>query len=298
MLTVLEQVRDAAVDRSVPIEDVLRRCLVLAYELDHSGLQDWLDKELNGYPDDDRDNVPDYRRTRGVIHANFLHVYGHQIPNAQVPVSSIPEAYRELFEETRLVQPIGVYEPLIQGAKNSVITVIPPEIARRIKLYQDFSCTNAWIEIPVSVAKGLLESVRNKVLRFVLEIRKTNPDAGQPKADPVPPERVQQVFNQTIHVHSGTIGNIGSGAGFSQSATVDVVPNDFGSLERFLISQGLEVRSIHELKAAIEGDSQEGHGKIGPRVRGWLKALRESGQIVIADLAWKGILTFAGLPTG
>jgi AbiTii len=59
-MSLIKEVVDLAVDRKSSVADLLRKCLVLAYELDNDALRDWADKELDGYREDD--DVPAYRK--------------------------------------------------------------------------------------------------------------------------------------------------------------------------------------------------------------------------------------------
>lgn len=293
MPTPLEKIRDAAVNSSTPIEDLLRMGLVLAYQLNHPELQSWLDRELNGYGNDDV--LPEYRKAVGTVYADFYDEF-RQIHNAQIPSTAIPEQVREMVTCPRYVQPIGVYGPLIAGSKSGLVSRVPPEIAMAIQFFEGMQCSRAWVEVPLSQAQALLENVRNKLLRFVLEIQKINPEVGQPDAAPVPPAQVQQIYNQTVNVH-GNVGNVGSGTNFSQTAAIDVGAGDFVGLEQFLKAQGLNLTQTRELRVAIDADRGEPNTRgIGPRTRAWLKALRETAQAAVAEIAARAIERYLGLP--
>lgn len=61
---VIELQRDA-LDRKVPVTDLLRKALVVAKKLKISELEEWITKELSGYSE--TDTVPDYRVIRGQV---------------------------------------------------------------------------------------------------------------------------------------------------------------------------------------------------------------------------------------
>jgi hypothetical protein len=290
--SLLEQIRDEAVESARPIDDLLRKCLVLAYQLNHAELRDWARQELDGYEGDD---VPEYRRAVGIIHGDFYDGY-RQIRNAQIPGEAIPHQVREMVTNPRFVQPIGVIADLVAGSKSVLRITVPPEIAMAIRLFEGMECSGAWVEIPLSRAQGVIQAVRNKVLQFSLEILRSNPDAGRPDAAPVPAERLGQVFNQTIHV-SGFVGNIGAGNSLNQNATTEIRQGDFVQLEQFLKSQGLTLTQTRELKTALEHDTEEaGRRSLGPRAKAWLNALRETGQATAAEIASRAIANFLGIP--
>ena len=79
----------------------------------------------------------------------------------------------------------------------------------------------AWQSLGVSSLVGILSTVRNRILNFVLEIEGSFPDAGEAQANsvPIPKEQVAQIFNHYIY---GNVGNLASGHDIHQTATVNV----------------------------------------------------------------------------
>jgi hypothetical protein len=55
----LTDIENAATNSSIPVNDILRKCLVLAAKLKHKELAEWSTNELNGYTD--KEKVPTYR---------------------------------------------------------------------------------------------------------------------------------------------------------------------------------------------------------------------------------------------
>ena len=72
------------------------------------------------------------------------------------------------------------------------------------------NCVQAWKEISKEKITAALDAVRKKILSFVLEIESENPEAGEAtiNSDPVPQERVTQIFNNFI---SGNVQNLATG---------------------------------------------------------------------------------------
>ncbi|MBA2598569.1 MAG: hypothetical protein H0V00_18260 [Chloroflexia bacterium] len=62
----LDDIRDGAIRCSSDIDGVLRQCLLLAAKLGHEPFRQWVESELNGYPD--RASLPDYRIVPASIH--------------------------------------------------------------------------------------------------------------------------------------------------------------------------------------------------------------------------------------
>ena len=99
---------------------------------------------------------------------------------------------------------------------------------------------------------GVLSTVRNRVLNFVLEIVAENPAAGEAPigSTPIKPARTEQIFYNTINVH-GNVANLAGGNVESQTSVSMVRPGDWASLKSFLESAGLPAADIAELKTAV-----------------------------------------------
>ena len=154
----------------------------------------------------------------------------------------------------------------------------------RDKILQRFQLTSAWQSINTGVWAALLDTVKTRVLNFVLEIEAVAPSAGEPsqREKPIWEERVQQVFNTYV------LGGYSQVAGGNQTTEyntdIKIVQNDFDSLSRLLSSLGLGEDSIQELSEAIrEDDKYQDRTGSGSRVQTWL------GKMILkaADGSWK-----------
>jgi hypothetical protein len=88
-------------------------------------------------------------------------------------------------------------------------------------IYSNMSCMQAWKVVPTSFLIEVLNEVRNRILNFVLKIEAENPEAGEAtlNSNPVPPEKVQQIFYTTIN---GNVGNVATGShSFEQHNSTD-----------------------------------------------------------------------------
>jgi hypothetical protein len=167
------------------------------------------------------------------------------------------------------------------------------------------NCLSAWQVIPRGGVVGILDTVRTRILNFVLEIESEAPDAGEaaPGVHPVSQERVNQVFHTQIY---GNVGNVAAGGeGFSQSSVSAVVQGDFNSLRTYLSSLGVDPVDLGELENATKKDHafpQRGMGEntgqwlgkmIGKAASGTLKV----GTTVATTLLTKALAQYLGLPS-
>jgi hypothetical protein len=88
----------------------------------------------------------------------------------------------------------------------------------------------AWTQISENMLAGILSTIRNRVLNFVLEIMEENPAAGEAPigSPPITPEKTNQIFYNTINVH-GNVGNLAGGNVESQISVGMVRPGDWAA---------------------------------------------------------------------
>ena len=116
----------------------------------------------------------------------------------------------------------------------------------------------------------VLDTVRNRILRFALELEKESPQTGEEGAPVVEETKVQQIFN-TYVTGSATNVNVGGHQQITYNVEVTVNQGDFESLKQFLISNGVVEADIAGLKTAIEeDDSSESLPGFGSKVQSWI----------------------------
>ena len=207
-MTLLRDIQEAAIDSNVPITSLLRRCKVLAARLGSTEFKNWIDNELNGYRAETE--VPQYRVIGVNSKGHFSGPFQSELNNADIPLSFIPEKFRDDLRTAYLMEPIAALETL--AAKTDSGTVREPwnpDLVAYVgrDIYQNMNCMQAWKVIPVNAIVAALDTVRTRILNFVLEIELEEPNAGEARANstPVPEEKVTQIFNTYI---TGDVGNI------------------------------------------------------------------------------------------
>ena len=154
--------------------------------------------------------------------------------NADIPLSCIPEKFRENLAHSYVVQPVVAMEALVESSDGgSAQEPWNPDLVAHYgqKIYEGMNCMQAWKVIPITAVIAVLDAVRNRILSFVLEIESEAPDAGEApiNSNPVPQERVHQIFNTYI---TGDVQNIATGSSdFEQKAKkIDNSPEVFAQL--------------------------------------------------------------------
>lgn len=211
-MSLLRQIQDAAIDSSIDSPTLLRKCKVLAARLGNEDFKRWIDNELSGYGD--KEDLPEYRILTVNSKGHFGGAFGSGLRNADIPLSCIPKEFRQGLGHSYLMQPIAAMESLVANSTSGTLQEpwYPDLVALFGKsIYERMVCMQAWKVIPASALVAALDTVRTRVLNFVLEIEAQNPAAGEAMVNekPVPQETVQHIFNTYI---TGDVQNLSSGS--------------------------------------------------------------------------------------
>jgi hypothetical protein len=170
-MRLVDEIIEMASDGKRPLADALRKCLVLAFELQNEKLKEWTNGELNGF--DKEDEVPQYRRANLHSKGMFSGYAGAQLRNMPLPLGVLNIEHWDWLT-TKLRQPIAAYERLSKGelTDNAKINW-PPDLIHQYQssFIDGYALSAAWQEVPISLIIGLCDEVRNRLLRFVLEIK-------------------------------------------------------------------------------------------------------------------------------
>jgi hypothetical protein len=211
-MSLLRQIQDAAIDSSVDLPTLLRKCKVLAARLGNEDFKQWIDNELSGY--DRKEDLPEYRILNVNSKGHFGGPFGSGLRNADIPLMCLPEDFRESLGHSYMMQPVAAMASLVASDKSGTLQEPwNPDLVAHFgnRIYERMVCMQAWKVIPASAIVAALDTVRTRVLNFVLEIEAQNPAAGEAMSNekPVPQETVQHIFNTYI---TGDVQNLSSGS--------------------------------------------------------------------------------------
>ena len=271
-MSLLRDIQNAAVDPNTDVATLLRKCKILAVRLGSEEFKRWVDHELNGY--EKIEDLPEYRILHTESYGDFAGAFGSGLRNAPIPPLCLPEELRDRITKSYLMQPISAYASLInREEKSDPHEQWPADMTALFgrKIYRDMNCLSAWKVIPHNALIALVDTIKTRVLNFVLEIEEEAPDAGEapPHQPPLPQEKVSQVFNTYI---TGNVQNVATGSShFTQAGEFRVVEGDFSTLAEYLRSYGVANKDVDKLKDAIDTDKKvDGKAAFGKRVQAWL----------------------------
>jgi hypothetical protein len=156
---VLELQRDA-LNRKVKVSDLLSKALVISKKLGIIEIEEWLNKELEGYLTTDK--IPKYRTVHGEVKI-FNPYRGWQ------PVHFEDSDEAEEYSKREISQKIGELEFLSDGDSSRLQIPFSQHIANRLMASIGFPLKPTLVTDKTGVI-GILEAVRKKVLDWSLEL--------------------------------------------------------------------------------------------------------------------------------
>lgn len=269
-MKLLEEIIASSLSSDQKLPDLLRKCLVLAYQLNNDLLKEWVEKELNGYGGDAE--LPDYRKIFAGAKGLFLGPYNAQLPNQPIASVVMEPEHRHFAERVEFRQPIAAYDEK-RADKLSAVIQWPQNLVvmYQAKFYDGYALNRAWQEIPGSTIASLVDTVRTKILSFALEIKKqlgAEPETQQNLLD-IPTAKVNQIVNNYIYGGQNVIA--AQDGQMIVDARTQVVAGDLETLRKALQEFGVDSQDVALLEDALAKDTNSGKaGEIGPKTSGWL----------------------------
>ncbi|MEM7061737.1 MAG: hypothetical protein AAF572_01030 [Cyanobacteria bacterium P01_B01_bin.77] len=214
-MSLLRRIQDATVDPRFQSADILRMCKILAARLDHSAFKEWINQELNGYLEDG--NLPDYRIFKDLgCRGDFFGPFDSGLKNAPIPPISLPEELREAVSTEYVLQSVSSLENTVSQANQNNTSILRAMWAADAvalfgrDIYKDMVCGQAWTDIPTASFVAVLDTVKSRILDFVIEIESEDPHAGdaEPGKKPIPDSVTNNIFHGCIlHQHTQTVSS-------------------------------------------------------------------------------------------
>jgi hypothetical protein len=204
MSSLIDQLRQEAMDSSMKVSDLLAKAYVVAKSLSQSDMVEWTQNELNGYGSNEE--CPDYRRLRGNLVA--LNVYSREwCPMLELPGGE--DAGESILEQVRtrpVLQGVSSMEGIVDDKSVDKVRAELNVYAQRLFGKEDSTFAQFSIEFATTQFLGVLQNVRSRILDWALQLQT---DAVQAKdssdVEKVDPKQIyfNQFFGTTI-IQQGT----------------------------------------------------------------------------------------------
>lgn len=250
-MTLLRQIQDAALDSTTSLPDLLRRCKVLAARLKHQDFAEWVDRELQGYPDAKK--IPTYRRIHVQSMGHFRGAFGLGVDNAPLPPKVFPKELRKLISEQPLTASVMALEKLAASDEGVLRNRWPPDmiahVQHNVEIYENMALVDAFKLLSVASIAGVLDTVRTRVLEFALALEELDPNAG----DSAPGERPRLASEQVANIYYNTVIN-GGVASVGTGGNSSIKTGSIRYSPRIPKEQRAE---IHELLEKLRTEAEE-----------------------------------------
>ncbi len=159
-MSLVEEIQAGALDREMPVIDLLRRVKLAAAKLKLSDTQEWVERELYGYADVEDTEIPAYRVASDSL-MHFTPYHGTR-PAHGDPVS-IAAISLHWFRE-----PVGALESLLTLSGDRVVVSINIDVAKMLAA-NGFN-GNYSIHFSKNVVVSIADAVRNLILDWAIKL--------------------------------------------------------------------------------------------------------------------------------
>lgn len=191
----LDEIGAGALDESVDLATLLRKCVTLGGVTGSEKLRDWASLELKGYSGSDE--LPSYRRLVAPLLLDGATLSG-QITSQMVPGNLIPDFAKDIVNENvPFAQPVAELADLIKSHRRTgdeVVRLSPPMMSELLPIinqalrkahdsgYGDRSLPPSQIveriywQVALAPIAGILDVVRTTMVELVAEMRAATPE--------------------------------------------------------------------------------------------------------------------------
>jgi hypothetical protein len=269
-MKLLNEIIDAATDTTQPVANILRKCLILAFELKNEKLKAWVEGELNGYKE--AGEVPEYRKAYLGSKGNFTGPFQSWLPNRPLPIMILEEEHRRILEPRLLLEPIASYEMFGSKTEGQAVFNWPPDliVIYQSKFIDGYALAQAWQELPSGMLIGIVDQVRSRILRFALEIREELGAVDDNPAD-LPAAKVESAV--TNYIFGGTNVIASSAQNFTQIGAIEINVGDLTAFAEALKTLGINQKHVGEATQALLEDGMPTERTLGRRLVSWMGTL-------------------------
>ena len=279
-MNLLDEIRADLTSETTTLPNTLRKARVLAHELQSQELRDWVSNELGGYPVEA--TVPSYRQFRlpvfGTFHGPFMRVTEQEIP---IYDYDLPEGAKDFLDSLTVVEGIAALGALIESGDKKHRRPLPIEIT--LSLQSVVHMTGGMVlhemyhQLPRYIFAGILDSVKSRLLDFVLDLQEKEVTAERLNNGDADREAVRNAI--TVNIYGGR-NVVGAGGNVHQEFSIR--EGDVDSLISHLRAHNVSDEDLDELKDALAAEPNATPSAWVKKMT--TKALRGAWQAGVADV--------------
>jgi hypothetical protein len=198
---------------------------------------------------------------------DFSGPFGSSMRNAMIPEGNVPEKWRETLFMHNVFESVAELEAILARRDDGLLYPWPADVTAAFAecLYEGTAAMRISKSLAPSAMAGVLDTIRNRLLAFALDIERLDPHAGEVapgEPPPVPPATVSQVFNTTIHGGQVSLAAAGRGDVTQSVSQTSGEPRSIADVTAKPREWGLPEDSIRELEEALSADSETAGGEL------------------------------------
>ena len=285
-MSLLNEIRNDLTNESAGLPNTLRKALVLASELQSQELKEWATFELEGYRV--ADLAPIYRRLNLPVFGTFHGPFQTRMTNVIIPTTGLPESVRGFADTLVFTQNIAALEETLSSHQEVFHQTLDPKITEllgtTVAMTGGMVLFETYHQIPRSNFAGIIDAVKNRLLKFLLELQEKNVTPENITSGNAGSDTVRTVVNNIIY---GDNNIVASGEEVNQSHNV-VQNGNIDSLLEYLRSNSVAEDDLRDLKDAVVAEPNAPGNRFGPKVAAWLekmtaKAVSGAWQASVSD---------------
>ena len=264
-MILLEEISSDLIDESARLTNTLRKAQMLAHQLNLPELGDWVKYELEGYQNDD---VPEYRHKQLPVYGTF----GPRTPHQDIS-SILPQQLRDNVQDLAILHKIAILEEMQvsheQESHRTFTKELTDILRQTVQMSDGTVLVDAYQRVPAAFLAGILDSVKNRLLSFVLDLQGMNATPEALSDGNVAREAIRQSFNINVY---GSHNVIAAGENVSQTVST-VQPGEIDSLLGHLRGHNVDqedLDDLDDLAGAVSSEPQAKNGQFGTRVNAWI----------------------------
>ena len=260
MASIVLELQEEVLSPNCDIVTVLRKAHLIAVKLKLSDFDQWIQYELNGYPD--KESCPEYRKVRGTL-KYFNQYYGWYpiiIPNNEI---------EKLICERKMSNSISEIVSLSDSPENNLIAALSGGESAFLDKHCNMLIPQRYaLHISSTAVKDIEEKVKNAILEWTLKLEEEgivgeNMMFTEKEKDCATniPQTVNNYYGPTSVINSSS-GNaqIVSGNGNTVSFTYDKVKDIVDEVEKSINASNLskyDTETVIELLSDIKSKIKE-----------------------------------------
>ncbi|MCY4237499.1 MAG: hypothetical protein OXC93_03985 [Rhodospirillaceae bacterium] len=273
-MALLHDIQQELLNNAIGVGSILLKFRFLASKLDVDILEEWVQYETEGYPNNVP--VPDYRLAQITYTGTFSGI-AQQINNVSIPSQLIEKFAGKEWLTYQIRDGLLVIDNRLNAASDTGHFAIDSSNLKLIlqnKIYQGMSIVEINNRIDTGEFTGVQQAVRAKALDFALKLEKQVPAASEifvgNKSIRISASEQENVTHLTQKVFLGDVTSIHADVG--SAIAFSVIKGSRASLTEALEAAGMSSTDAKEF-SEIAGDESPPSATqpIGKKTENWLK---------------------------